>query len=138
MDGIGQLLGIVGGVLGVLAALAGALVYVKGSYTAARFEALRKDVADHQARESRHTVEIKELNTKVEALQGENKVLRELSTSRAAVEALAHALDEHNHTMLIVNQKNHEALMANNEKNHIEMMGALHQFTEAIKEQSHD
>lgn len=102
MTGIGDVLGIIGGVAGLIVLFTGALVFMRGSYNKARIEALRQDIADYRQREDSRERDIQACNLKIEHLtskanhlESENTSLRELVTQRAAVENLAKSLNRH-------------------------------------------
>lgn len=102
MDSVAQAMGIVGGLIAILGAITGVLIFVRGSYSKARLQALREDNDDLRkrvddqdrelekcrAREDKHDTEIK-------ALKSENALLREMVTSKAEVEQLMKLLTTH-------------------------------------------
>lgn len=99
MDNWVAAVALLGTILGIMAAAGGSVVWFRASYNRARLEALREDLDDSMRREELHDRQMDDarsritaLEEQVRSLQKENGYLRELSTSRAAVEAVAEQL----------------------------------------------
>ena len=104
---IGETVGVIGGIAGLIVLFTGALVYVKGSWSKARLDAMAKDIETYKSREELHEKEmtdckhrIETLEEKVETLTEENSVLREAVTQRAAVEELRQVQASQHHELM--------------------------------------
>lgn len=122
---------VVGGILGITAGLGGLVVWFKGSYNKARYEALKEDVEAYARREERHEKEMTEcqgqvavLTARVQHLEEENLMLKELSTQRAAVDSLAVEV----HALVAAMGEHHAAL----DKHHTESMAAWKRIGEGL------
>jgi predicted nucleic acid-binding Zn-ribbon protein len=107
MDTFLAWVGVAGIVITAVALLAGAFVYVRGSWSKARLEAMSRDIETYKSREDLHEREMKDclgrvahLEEKVETLTEENKVLKEAVTQRAAVEELRRVQAEQHHDLM--------------------------------------
>lgn len=102
MDNFGELLTIIGSVLGIIVLVTGALLYINGSYNRARMNALREDnddlrhrVDDTEAELSNCKTKLQARNIKIESLETENRLLVDMITQRAEVEAISDLLEMH-------------------------------------------
>lgn len=108
-------LGVIGAVLSIALALGAALALVKGSYNRARIQALREDNDDLRARVGdldseleRRKLREETMEAKVNKVDSENQLLRELVTQRADVERVEEAVREHHSKALKELDEHHE------------------------------
>lgn len=97
-----QVLEVAGAFLGILILCGGALALVRGSYSKARIQALREDNDDLRSRVEdldreldRRRDKITNQADKIEDLRSECRLLKELVTSKADVEAVTDFLEFH-------------------------------------------
>lgn len=109
-------LGVIGAVLSIALALGAALALVKGSYNKARIAALREDNDDLRARVGdmdneleRRKLREETLNARVDKVDSENQLLRDLVTQRAEVDKVHNAVQEHHEAALAAIEDHHDA-----------------------------
>jgi hypothetical protein len=100
MSDTALLLGIASGLIALLGFLALALAYIRGAYSKATMESLRLEVEDSARREQRLKEELVECRAQISALTERVAVLGEQVTQRAAVEAMR-AQQQANHTEMM-------------------------------------
>lgn len=109
-------LGVIGAVLSIALALGAALALVRGSYTKARISALREDNDDLRARVSDMDVELERrkakedvMSAKVDKINSENQLLRDMVTQRAEVEKVQAAVQAHHQAAMVTLEEHHQA-----------------------------
>lgn len=109
----GQWVGVIGGLAALLVLFIGALVYVRGSYSKAKIEALRadnddlrkkigdlsRDLEDERNERRRegelHRLQLTEMDDKLSHALAQNSMLADMITQRANVEAIHDQIDAH-------------------------------------------
>lgn len=109
MGTLTTVLGVITAIIVIVGAVAGVVVFVRGSYGAARMNALREDNTDLRARVDDGDKELLRLKGKeaalearVEALERENEFLNGMVTKAADVESLRRRQDEYYQELMAV------------------------------------
>lgn len=127
---IPEWLGVIGGVLSLCLLLGAVLAIVRGSYNKARITALREDNEDlrhrvgyldgelerhkesERQKDERHTLEKEAVEARLQRVEEENSLLRDMVTQRAQVEAVEEAVRDHHEKALHELDRHHTASIA--------------------------